>query len=141
MLQFCYYMTVNSDARKVFCYNLLFAAIIFHIVFYNTHDGDWGIMVSTVPMLMMFSVKWLEWFLQRLSDYRKELWGFTILTLMAICAPHLLSLGVTFAIIIFGVSFYPPKIIRGIDPYLVSAEYSRAIMTRNYDRFIGCYFE
>ena len=141
MAQFCFYMTVSENVRKFYCYMLLLSVIIFHAVYYNTNNAEWGLMVSTIPMLMMFSVRWLTWFLQRLRDYRRELLAFTVYALIALFTPHLFTLGITFFVIIVGVAFYPSRIIQGIDKYLLSAQYSRAMITRNYSKIINCYFE
>lgn len=140
MLKFCFYMTVSENVRKFYCYMLLQAVIIFHFVYYNSHRTEWGLMVSSIPMLLMFSTRWHEWFIKRLSYYRKELLGFTCLTLCALFTPHMFTLGVTFSFILLGVTFYPSSIILDIDRHLVSAEYSRAMITGNYNRMIGCYF-
>lgn len=141
MAQFCYYMSVSSNCRKFFCYMLLLSALFFHFVYFNSYNKEWGLMVSTLPMLLMFSIKWQQWFLERLRDRRKELWSFTVWTLLAAITPHMFTLGVTFAILIVGVAFYPSRTIRGVDPHFISEAYSRVMITRDYRKFISCYFE
>lgn len=140
MLRFCFYMTMSHNVRKFFCYNLLLAVILFHFVYYNTYHTEWGLMVSSIPMFMMFYTRGVEYMLMRLNDNRKEMWIISILTLMVLFTPHLFTLGITYTIVLIGAVFYPSRIMRSIDPYMVSSEYSRAMITRNYSRMIGCYF-
>lgn len=138
--QFCYYMYASTNFRKFYCYILLLAVIILHFVYYNTMGEDWGLMVSTIPMLMMFSVKRQENFLVRLKDNRKELFVLCGLALITSLAPHLFTLGITLAILSIGVAFYPSSEIRAMDNYMVTAEYCKSIMTKDYTQLINVYF-
>lgn len=139
--QFCFYMTGSENCRKFYCMMLLLGVIYMHFAYYNGHRGEYGLMVSTLIMLAMFSKRLTESLLKLLADDNRKLWAFAVMTVAIGFIPHMLTTAMTLAILVAGASFYPSKKIRSIDGSYLLALFNKAIITNDYKAFVQTYFK
>lgn len=141
MAKFCLRMVVSGSYRTFYCYMLLLVVIVIHSVFFQTHIGDWGLMVSTFVMLAMFRTSLTEKALVRISDSRRWLRWLTISALLISAIPLFFTLGLTLTVIVTGACFYPSRRIRDESREYVMRQYRMACEDGEYADFIDEYFD
>lgn len=138
--RFCLYMTTSELFRRFFCYMLLIAVLNFHFVFYKSFNSEYGIMISTLILIAMFSTRLTDKSLTMLADNHRLMFVFTILTVVIAFIPHLLPLACTMAILLAGACFYPSSGIRQCDRCFIIACYNECARKRDFRDFEDKYF-
>ena len=107
MTRFYYAMARNGKARKFYVQSLLVLLLLFHYAYANGHPGEFGIVLSTVICVAMFSAKRTEKWLCWLSDRSKRYVALALVALVVSFVPHLHTVAVTIAFILLAALFYP----------------------------------
>lgn len=117
MLCFYAYMTHSVSCRKFYCLILLQLAILFHFTYFSMGMKEYGLMVSTLLVIYLFSTARTERLLKRLRNSRRNLYTLFLVTLITLFIPHLFTLGATLGYVILAACFYPSH---RMESYMVS---------------------
>ena len=138
--KFCLFMACSNDCIKFYCYILLLQVIGIHSFTYNIKPLEYGLMVSSILMIIMFNVKWVRKFLELLASDIKKLYVLMIITMLVSFVPHLLTLGITLAFIIVSVCFYPSEEVTKKERQIMVRDYNIACRRNDFREFIDTYF-
>lgn len=138
--KFCLFMACSDNCIKFYCYIILLQVIGIHSLTYNIKPLEYGLMVSSILMFIMFNVKWTRKFLELLASDIRKLYGLMIVTLLVSFVPHLLTLGITMAFIIAGVCFYPSEEVTKRERQIMVRDYNIACRRNDFREFIDTYF-
>lgn len=140
MARFCYYMTCSGVFRKFYFLIFLLGVIYMHFIYYNSHRGEYGVMISSLLMISLFSRKISEYIHRMLADNNYRMWLFAILTMCIAFIPQMFTFAVTMAMLLVGASFYPSWNIRTMSKSRVMRIYNQAVLANDYRYFIHLYF-
>lgn len=138
--KFCLFMACSDNFIKLYCYIILLQVIGIHSLIYNIKPLEYGLMVSSILMFIMFNVKWTRRILELLASDIKKLYVFMIFTLLVSFVPHLLTLGITLAFIIAGVCFYSSEEVTKKERQIMIRDYNIACRRNDFREFIDTYF-
>lgn len=138
--KFCLFMACSDNCIKFYCYIILLHLIGIHSLTFNIKPLEYGLMVSSILMFVMFNVRWTRRFLELLASDIKKLYVLMILTLLVSFVPHLLTLGITMAFIIVGACFFPSEKVTEKDKQMLVRDYNIACRRNDFREFIDAYF-
>jgi len=138
--KFCLFMACSDNCIRFYCYIILLQVIGIHSLTYNIKPMEYGLMVSSVLMFVMFNVRWTRWLLELFASDIRKLYGLMILTLLVSFVPHLLTLGITLAFMIVGICFYPSEEVSQKEKQIMVRDYNIACRRNDFREFIDTYF-
>ena len=107
MQKFYLRMTFSYHCRQLYSLVTLMVLILFHYSAHEVMPTEYGIMISTVPMIILFRFKYADKILHLLHDKRKVAYCTALATLVFLFTPHLYTLAATTATILVAAGFYP----------------------------------
>lgn len=137
---FCCKMCTSHNFRKFFCLNVLIAVIYSHFVFFNVFNKEYGLMLSSIILIMMFNTRWVRTFFRQMIDSKQNLMVFVCLTLLTMFIPHLFTTSITFALLVVGLSFYPEERLMEDDGEHIQSLYYKAKQSGDYKELVDEYF-
>lgn len=107
MLMFYIRMTRSCYFRKLYALILLLVILMFHFTYFAINNLEYGMMLSTVVLIYLFSPKRTEGLLSGIRG-NKSITALLFTMALASCfIPHLYTLGGTLAYILLASLFYP----------------------------------
>ena len=109
MAKFHLAMIGKETARKLYVHILLMLLLAFHYVYICGHFGEYGVLLSTILAVSLFSFKWADKWLHRIRHSRKNFMFTAFVVLATMAVPHLYTTAVTLAFVLLAAAFYPSK--------------------------------
>lgn len=138
--KFCLLMACSDNCVRFYCYIILLQVIGIHSVTYNIKPLEYGLMVSSVLMFVMFNVRWTKRFFELFAADIRKLYGLVIVALLVSFIPHMLTLGITLSFIIVGICFYPSEEVSQMEKQIIVRDYNIACRRNDFCEFIDTYF-
>jgi hypothetical protein len=107
MQKFYLRMIMSFNCRRLYTLVLLLWMIAFHYIAHEVMPGEYGVMISTILMLVFFRFKYADKILHVLHDKRRYAYSTAIATLILMFIPHLYTLSATTGMILLAAVFYP----------------------------------
>lgn len=107
MAKFYDAMTRSTKARKLYVQVLLVLLLLFHYVYTSGHVGEFGIVMSTIVCVAMFSFKRVDGWLRSLLDRPEVFVKLALVALVIGFVPHLYTMAVTVTYLLLAALFYP----------------------------------
>lgn len=107
MQKFYLRMTFSYHCRKLYTLILLMAMILFHYTAHEMMPGEYGVMGSSVLMLVFFRFKCADKILHTLHEKRKMNFIALVTIVVFMFTPHLYTLSITVTMILLAANFYP----------------------------------
>lgn len=107
MIRFYMAMAADEKVRKFYISVWLIILLVFHYVYIKVQPGDYGVLLSTIPCLILVSYSRTDK-LFRMVHERLKLVVILALSAMAVMAiPHLYTLAATIVYFMTAALFYP----------------------------------
>lgn len=139
--RFCIMMRCSDNFMKFYCYMLLLAVIGIHSITFNTKPLDYGLMFSSVLMILMFNTRWSRKVIELLNTDIRYLYGIMVLAMLVSFVPHMLTIGITLAIVLIGICFWPSEEFTSREKQIMIRDYNIACRRNDYRDFIDTYFQ
>lgn len=107
MAKFYTNMAYNPYFRKFYAMILLFIILGTHFTFLSISPMEYGLMVSTIVIIYIFSAKRCVSLLRGIRNSRAVTVGLFTLVLALVFTPHMYTLAVSLAFILMAALFYP----------------------------------
>ena len=107
MAKFYLAMLRSENARKCYANILLVLLLLFHYVYVCGHPGDYGTLLSTIFVAVLWSKKRTIRWLSQLHEERQLFLGLSLLTMAIVALPHLYTLAMSLAFLLLAAAFYP----------------------------------
>jgi hypothetical protein len=107
MAKFYLAMLRSENARKCYANILIVLLLLFHYVYVCGHSGDYGALLSTIFVAILWSKKRTMRWLSQLHEERQLFVGLSILTMAIVAVPHLYTLAMSLAFLLLAAAFYP----------------------------------
>lgn len=140
MAKFCYRMTTDEVARKLYCYVMLLTVIFLHFCYHNAFGNDWGLMVSGLVMIALFNLSVGERIIATLAHDILIMWSLVVLTLGIAFCNHMMPMALCLSVLICFATFYPSRHILEMDRKYLSEFYYSATTANDYQSIVDCYF-
>jgi hypothetical protein len=107
MAKFYLAMLRSENARKCYANILIVLLLLFHYVYVCGHSGDYGALLSTIFVAILWSKKRTMRWLSQLHEERQLFFGLSLLTMAIVAVPHLYTLSMSLAFLLLAAAFYP----------------------------------
>ena len=107
MAKFYLAMLRSENARKCYANILIVLLLLFHYVYVCGHSGNYGALLSTIFVAILWSKKRTMRWLSQLHEERQLFVGLSILTMAIVAVPHLYTLSMSVAFLLLAAAFYP----------------------------------
>ena len=107
MAKFYLAMLCSENARRLYARVLLILLLVFHYVYVCGHPGDYGTVVSTILLAVMFSTRRTMRWMSRLHDERNVFCAVALVAVALAAVPHLYTTAMTLAFLLLAAAFYP----------------------------------
>ena len=107
MAKFYTNMAYNPYFRRFYAMILLFMVLVTHFTFFSISPMEYGLMVSTIVIIYIFSAKRCVSLLRGVRNSRAVMVGLFTLILALVFTPHMYTLAVSLAFILMAALFYP----------------------------------
>ncbi len=135
MAKFYLAMLRSENARKCYANILLVLLLLFHYVYVCGHAGDYGALLSTVFIAVLWSKKRTMRWLSQLHEDRQVFFGLSLLTMAIVAIPHLYTMSMSLAFLLLAAAFYPS--LRGMAEW---RNYQQRIYFLNYPEVLPEYY-
>lgn len=113
MLRFYMHILLTSFGPKFYARILLLIVILFHFNYYQMMPGEYGVMISTVMIIYMFSADRTVRMIEKIRNSRRLMVLVFTLILLFLFLPHTFCLSVTLSYSLLLAIFFPPQIMTG----------------------------
>lgn len=107
MVKFYLAMAASEKVRKFYTNVWLIILLVFHYVYTLIRPGDFGVLLSTIPCLILVSYSWTDKLLSMVQGRLKLVVILALSSLATMVIPHLFTLSATIAIFMTAALFYP----------------------------------
>lgn len=107
MAKFYLRMAGSESARKLYVQCMLIFLLLYHYVYAGGHLGAWGVLISTIPCVFLFSFRRADRWMHRLHEDKKRFVMAALTTLVICSVPHLHTTAFTLAFLLMAAMFYP----------------------------------
>ena len=132
MAKFYLAMLRSENARKCYANILLVLLLLFHYVYVCGHPGDYGALLSTIFVAVLWSKKRTMRWLSQLHEERQLFFGLSLLTMAIVAVPHLYTLAMSLAFLLLAAAFYPS--LRGMAEW---RNYQNRMYLLNYPQLLS----
>ena len=132
MAKFYLAMLRSENARKCYANILLVFLLLFHYVYVCGHPSDYGALLSTIFVAVLWSKKRTMRWLSQLHEERQLFFGLSILTMAIVALPHLYTLAMSLAFLLLAAAFYPS--LRGMAEW---RNYQNRMYLLNYPQLLS----
>lgn len=138
MAKFYLKMTANKSARKFYIQCMLILLLLYHYVYAGEHFGEWGIILSSIPCVVLFSFKRTDKLMRLYSFHEDKKWfaPTALIALVVYAIPHLHTLAITITFFLLANMFYPSSYIL----YLWNNENIRKELLDGTSKFSDYYY-
>ena len=132
MAKFYLAMLRSENARKCYTNILIVLLLLFHYVYVCGHPGDYGTLLSTIFVAVLWSKKRTMRWLSQLHEERQLFFGLSLLAMAIVALPHLYTLSMSLAFLLLAAAFYPS--LRGMSEW---RNYQNRMYLLNYPQLLS----
>lgn len=135
MIRFYLAMAASEKVRKFYISIWFIMLLLFHYMYMKVMPGEFGVLISTIPCLLLFSYSWTDRIFRIIHERLKVVVIMTIVAVAMVAVPHLYTLSITIAYFMTAALFYPSsKILSEYYKYR-----NRESWKNQANEIIGCY--
>lgn len=107
MIRFYMAMAADEKVRKLYISVWLIILLVFHYVYIKVQPGDYGILLSTIPCLILVSYSRTDKLFRMVHERLKLVVILTLSAMAVMAIPHLYTLAATIVYFMTAALFYP----------------------------------